>query len=125
MFHVVKLRPKVEDTITGRHSKAPPAPEVRDDGEHYEVEEILDSRIQRGKIEFKTRWKGYGPEHDEWILEKDLAAPDLLRKFYREHSDAPRSIQGLIFRPRPSYSWERLQASGRRLFEGGGGVRVH
>ena len=120
----MKLCPKVEDTITGRHSKAPPAPEVRDDGEHYEVEEILDSRIQRGKIEFKTRWKGYGPEHDEWILEKDLAAPDLLRKFYREHSDAPRSIQGLIFRPRPSYSWERLQASGRRLFEGGGGVRV-
>ena len=87
VFHVSKLRPTVEDTIPGRRPKPPPPPEIHDDGEHYVVEEILDSRVHRGKLQFKVRWEGYGPEHDEWVAEKDLAAPDLLREFYRKHSD--------------------------------------
>jgi hypothetical protein len=124
VFHVVKLRPTVDDTIPGRRPKPPPLPEIREDGEHYEVKQILDSRIFRRKLEFKVRWEGYGPEHDQWLPEKDLDAPELLKDFYRNHPDAPRAINGLIFRPRPIRPWETLQASGRRLVERGGGVRT-
>ena len=62
--------------------------------------------------------------NDQWVSEKDLAAPDLLSKFYRAHLNTPRAINGLLFRSRLIRPWEKLQASGRHLIEGGGGVRV-
>src|SRR5262245_9277284 len=40
--------------------------------EEHEVEEILDSRLQQGQLEYLIRWKGYSSEEDTWELEENV-----------------------------------------------------
>lgn len=69
----------------------PEAIEVDGDVE-YEVEEILNSRLNRGHLEFLVRWKGYSPAHDSWEPEANVVhAPALIRAFYRKYPLAVRS----------------------------------
>ena len=49
-----------------------PPPVVKDRVEEYEVEQILDSWLFRGKLEYLVHWKGYGVEEDEWRLVEDV-----------------------------------------------------
>src|SRR5882724_11851609 len=49
-----------------------PPPVVKDGIEEYEVEQILDSRLFRGKLEYLVCWKGYGIEEDKWRPVKDI-----------------------------------------------------
>jgi len=51
VFHVSLLEPHHENPFPGRTQPPPPPIEIEDDVE-WEVEEILDSRIQRGKIQY-------------------------------------------------------------------------
>ena len=66
VFHVVKLRPAVEDPIPGQRADPPPPPIVVDNEEHYEVEAILDSCIFRCKLQYQVKWKGFGYEDSSW-----------------------------------------------------------
>ncbi|XP_057388910.1 M-phase phosphoprotein 8 isoform X3 [Balaenoptera acutorostrata] len=44
-----------------------------DDGEDvFEVEKILDMKVEGGKIVYKVRWKGYTPDDDTWEPEVHL-----------------------------------------------------
>nr|GAT43883.1 reverse transcriptase-RNase H-integrase [Mycena chlorophos] len=45
-----------------------PGPVVTPDGQddEYLVERIVDERTWRKKQQYKVRWYGWGPEHDEW-----------------------------------------------------------
>jgi hypothetical protein len=94
VFNVVKLMPAPIDPIPGRPTPNQPPPTLVDDdgGEHYEVEEILDSRLMRGKLHFLVKWKGYGYEENKWVREEELEAPDLLQDFYKKNPGAPRRI---------------------------------
>ena len=43
-----------------------PPPPIEIDGEpEYELEEIIDSRLHRDKLEYSAKWTGYFPEHDK------------------------------------------------------------
>ncbi|KAG5729518.1 hypothetical protein E4T56_gene4624 [Termitomyces sp. T112] len=57
VFNAVKLFPAPDDPIPGCHPNAPPLPILVNDEEEYEVEEILDSRMFQGKLQFKVKWK--------------------------------------------------------------------
>jgi hypothetical protein len=94
VFNVVKLMPAPDDPIPGRPKPQHPPPTLVDEqgGEHYEVEEILDSRMFRGKLHFLVKWEGYGYEENKWVREEELNAPDLLRDFYQKNPGAPRRI---------------------------------
>jgi chromodomain-containing protein len=65
----------------------PPPPPVEVEGEEeFEIERLLRKRtIRRGRgsqIQYLVRWKGYGPEHDQWYSEKDLGnAVELIREY--------------------------------------------
>ncbi|KAG5346757.1 hypothetical protein C0989_000287, partial [Termitomyces sp. Mn162] len=63
---MVKLFPASEDPIPGHCPKPPPPPVLVNDEEEYEVEEILDSRVFQGKLQFKVKWKEYGIEDISW-----------------------------------------------------------
>ena len=93
VFHVVKLTPAVTDPIIGRRARPPPAPTIVNGEEHFEVEEILDSRIFRRKLQFKVKWLGYGYEDVSWEPSDSVNAPAKVREFYRNHPDAPRIIR--------------------------------
>ena len=96
VFHVVKLLPVPEDPI-GRKARPPPPPTIVDGEQEYDVEEVLDSRIFRGRLEFLVKWKGYGYEENSWEKEGDVHAQRLVNDFYRRHPGAPRRIRALTF----------------------------
>jgi transposase InsO family protein len=94
VFNVVKLLAAPNDPIPGRTNITVPPPVLVDESgeEHYEVEEILDSRLFRKKLHFLVKWKGYGYEDNKWVREDELDAPDLLNEFYTRHPGVPRRL---------------------------------
>jgi len=54
----------------------PDQPDAVDDNNLYEVERLLDKRVTRRGRGFSTqylvRWRGYGPEFDQWYRVQDL-----------------------------------------------------
>ena len=58
VFHVSLLELYKDSTILGR-LQAPPPPIEVDGAEEFEISEILDSRINRGKLEYLVHWQGY------------------------------------------------------------------
>ena len=98
VFHIVKLMPVPAAPIVGRHAKPLPPPKIADSKTHYEVEEVINSRLWRGKLQYLTRWKGYGHEENSWVAEKDLDAPELIAAYYRTHPNAPNCISAMAFK---------------------------
>ena len=97
VFNVVKLTTAPADLIAGRHPTLPPPPEVIEGEEEYLVAEILDSKMFRGKLKFKIKWEGYGPEHDSWEYAHEVHAPERIADFYRKNPAAPRQIRAVTF----------------------------
>jgi len=49
-------------------------PPVDKEDRQYAVERILNQRTVGRKEEYLVRWKGYRPEHDEWVNKVDVEA---------------------------------------------------
>ncbi|GLB43850.1 putative chromo (CHRromatin Organisation MOdifier) domain containing protein [Lyophyllum shimeji] len=97
VFNAVKLRLAPPDPIPGRRARPPPPPTLIDDEEWFDVEDILDSRFFRRKLQYKVKWKGYGYEDASWEPVENVAhARDLVREFHRRHPDAPKQVRGMF-----------------------------
>jgi hypothetical protein len=94
VFHASLLKPFVSRP---GHTSHPPPIIVADD-EEYEVELLVSHQLKKARTvkvgkhsekkqyfryEYLVRWKGYGPEQDEWITEKELLrhCKALIREF--------------------------------------------
>ena len=89
VFPVVKLDPVGPDPIAGRVPPPPPEPEVIDDEQEWEVQEIVDSKWYRGALKFKIWFKGFPRTEAEWLPAHDADnALDKVRDFYRRHPNA-------------------------------------
>jgi hypothetical protein len=55
VFHVSLLEPYKKSSIPSRSQAAPPPIEINGE-EEFEVSEILDSRINRRKLEYLVHW---------------------------------------------------------------------
>jgi len=63
----------------------PPSAIVTDeslDEDRWEVAAVVRKRMERGKIKYLVRWKGFGPEDDWWINEEEMKDSALLVKEY-------------------------------------------
>ena len=49
-----------------------PSLDIINEEEEYEVEEIRKHRKKGWGTQFLIYWKGYGDEHDQWIVESGL-----------------------------------------------------
>ena len=95
VFHVSQLEPCVPNTIPNRVQ--PPTPPIEVDGEpEYEIEEILDSKIDRRRrhcqLLYLVRWLGYQGTDDEtsWLLATELGnAKELVTDFHRRYPNKP------------------------------------
>lgn len=82
VFHVELLHRRQDDRINGRMPPPPPPVEIEGSTE-YEVEEILDSRLFRGKLQYRVKWKGYLTSEISWEPADHLEhAPDLVADFH-------------------------------------------
>jgi hypothetical protein len=126
VFLVMKLKLAKPDPFPGcpRHDEPPPV--LQPDGdERWEVDEILEGRVQYSSLWYMVRWKGYGPEHDKWVKHSDVFAKDAIDTYYRRYPNAPRRIASAAF---DSLSFRRRNRTIRfirrdAVFQGGGDVR--
>jgi hypothetical protein len=92
VFHVNKLEPYTNNTIENR-TQPPPEPEIIEGEEEYEVQEILDSKINKRykePLRYLVRWVGYGPDADLWISPSMLKnAQDKVRSFHQKYPNKP------------------------------------
>ncbi|SOV07457.1 uncharacterized protein UDID_18912 [Ustilago sp. UG-2017a] len=92
VFHVDRLEPYVANTIPNRVQPPPPPVEIESDIE-YEVEQILDSKVDhhyRDPLFYLVRWVGYGPDHNSWEPASNLThASDLIAEFHTANPTRP------------------------------------
>ena len=122
VFPVIKLTSALEDPIPSQHASPPPPPVLLDGEEHFEVEQVLDSRMRRGRLQFLIKRKGYGYEENSWENEGDVNAPDLIAEFYTSHPGALRHICsfGMIdFHKLQPVSPVGIHVSGHHILDGG------
>ena len=89
MFNISKFHPYSLPTIPSQRN--PPPPEIEIDGEtEYEVEEIIDSHLVHGRLQYLIKWKGYTVENNTWEPKTNLKhAQALIRRYHVAHPNAP------------------------------------
>jgi transposase InsO family protein len=58
-----------------------PMPDLEDDPEEYEVEEIRGKQIIKGKVHYLIKWTGWPSEYNQWVQEDNINAPKLVQSF--------------------------------------------
>ena len=95
VFHVSQLEPCAPNSIPNRVQ--PPTPLIEVDGEsEYEIEEILDSKIDQRQrhcqLLYLVRWLGYQGTDDEtsWLLTIELGnVKELVMDFHQRYLNKP------------------------------------
>jgi hypothetical protein len=91
-FHIQLLTPYHFDQVWQRNLNAEPEPEIDPDtgDETYVLDTIIDVKKYRNTFKFLVSWKGWGPEHNTWILLNELQnAQEALTEF---HTNNPTNI---------------------------------
>uniref|UniRef100_A0A803JAN2 Integrase catalytic domain-containing protein n=1 Tax=Xenopus tropicalis TaxID=8364 RepID=A0A803JAN2_XENTR len=91
-FHVSLLKP-----ASNTRGMPVPPPVLVEGQPEYEIQEFLDSRLVRGRLQYLTRWKGFGPEENSWVSVDDIKADRLRKQF---HSRFPEKPGGPVAPPR-------------------------
>ncbi len=80
VFHVSLLEPYRESTIRGRLPAPPPPIEINGE-EEFEVSKIIDSRINRRRLEYLIHWQSYEVSERTWEPTANLAnTPKMIKK---------------------------------------------
>ena len=64
VFNPKLLRPCSSDPLPGQHQELP-RPVITEEDEQWLVDDILDSRRYRGRLQYKVKWYGLDRD-DEW-----------------------------------------------------------
>ncbi|CAD6967732.1 unnamed protein product [Tilletia controversa] len=92
VFHVSLLEPHKPNIIVGR-TQPPPLPVEVDGQAEYEVERVVDSKIDRrytNPLRYLVEWSGYtGPDRFTWEPVDQLSCPDHIADFHLRYPDKP------------------------------------
>lgn len=76
-FHVSLLEPWISNTFPSRQlPPPPPPPDIIDGEEHFEIQEILDSRLRHKKLQYFVSWKDYDSTENSWVSADDFDDDD-------------------------------------------------
>ncbi|MBW0531055.1 hypothetical protein O181_070770 [Austropuccinia psidii MF-1] len=91
VFHISLLEPVKTSTIPNWH-QVPPPPIIIEEEEEWEVSQILDSKLKRGKLWYLVEWKGFSQdsERSTWEPTENLNnCPELVKDFHSLNPDKP------------------------------------
>ena len=88
VISVAHLEPATDPSEDPYHRHHSPPPAVTIDGEdEYVIDKLVRKRrVRKGRgwsVQYLIRWKGYGPEHDTWQPERDVADTKALDEYER------------------------------------------
>ncbi|MBW0488159.1 hypothetical protein O181_027874 [Austropuccinia psidii MF-1] len=89
VFHISLLEPVKTSTIPNMHQEPPP-PIIIEDEEEWEFSQILDSKLNKGKLWYLVEWKGFsqGPERSTWEPTESLNnSPEPIRDLHYLYPD--------------------------------------
>jgi hypothetical protein len=93
VFHASRLEPFHENPFPNRHP-LPPPPDIIDDAEEFEVEEILDSRLLNRQLHYLIKWTGYPLSDATWEPAQNLThCPEELRRFHTQNPNKPKKVR--------------------------------
>jgi hypothetical protein len=99
VFHASKFIPFHRDTIGDRNPTEPEPIEIEGHPE-FGVKSVLDSRVYYRKVQYLVKWEGYDDSHNSWEPAANVSnSKELLKKFHKDHPDAPEPTS--IKDPRP------------------------
>ena len=100
VFHISLLEPYRQSSLVSRRQPEPPPIQI-DGEEEYEVEEIVDSRLYYGRLQYHVQWEGYGPHKRTWEYAEELQnhASEAVDEFHRRYPQRPSPTV-----PRPAYA---------------------
>jgi hypothetical protein len=86
VFNEALLSPHRKPHFRIQEKVAPPPPDIVNEEEEYEVEEVRGQRRRGRGTQYLVHWKGYSDEEDTWIAESQLphakeVIDDYLKRF--------------------------------------------
>ncbi|MBW0511086.1 hypothetical protein O181_050801 [Austropuccinia psidii MF-1] len=93
IFHISLFEPVKTSKVPNRHQEPPPPIIIEE--EEWEVSQILDSKLKRGKLWYLVEWKGYSqdPERSTWEPTESLNhCPELVKYFRSLYPENPGPI---------------------------------
>jgi hypothetical protein len=95
----LKLHNANDATLFPGREHSRPGPLLTPNGlEEHEIDHIIDSRTRGRGYQYLVRWKGYGPEYDEWLPRWLLEDCEVLDRWYESGGDGPGSARYLPIR---------------------------
>ncbi|MBW0490820.1 hypothetical protein O181_030535 [Austropuccinia psidii MF-1] len=91
VFHVSLLEPVKQSNNPNKNQLLPP-PVIVEEQEEWEVAQVLDSKLKRGKLCYLVGWKGFNedPERKTWEPASNLTnSPDLVEELRTLYPDKP------------------------------------
>jgi len=108
VFNVDLLEPKKPDLFNRDPVALPPI--ITPEGEEeYEVEEILDTKLNRGRIQYLVKWKGYDASENKWI--KRAEAENIQTLINEFHEKNPTAIKDTYVQRKPLPKRKVLKAT--------------
>ena len=90
VFHPNLLQKASTDLLTNEVNEAPP-PVIINNEEEWEVEDILDAKSHRGKLQYQVKWVGWD-EDREWYNPTGFEnSPKIIEDFHSRYSNKPKS----------------------------------
>ncbi|CDO72200.1 hypothetical protein BN946_scf184970.g52 [Trametes cinnabarina] len=90
------LTPYVPPAFPSQARPDPPPPIVVDGLERWDIEEIVNSKRERGRLYYHIRWKDRPRSEWQWLTAAETrkypGAIDLIATFHRDHPTAPRPL---------------------------------
>ena len=87
VFHTTVLEPAHPSIPIATHV---PTLEVDNNNKEYDVEKVLQSRLENGKLQYLVKWKGYGMNDNTWEPASQFTLKKVLQDFHRHHPEQPR-----------------------------------
>ncbi|KAI1899750.1 hypothetical protein AGOR_G00064970 [Albula goreensis] len=82
----------MEETAAGAERSEPGDSEQDEEDDVYEVERIIDMRMEKGKVMYRVRWKNYTSDDDTWEPEAHLADCREVLLAYRRKVEEARAV---------------------------------